>query len=106
MIEIVECPYLGEKAAKKEERLIRCLLQNKPVPDCYVLTISAAPGNLLELTPSWVFRQSYFKKHSCKIYGIACGKQEGLSVMVRVIMDCYQETGQFDVRSYLEGRGD
>lgn len=106
MIDIVECPYMGENAAKKAEQLMNSLLQDKPVWDCHVLTISDTPGNLLELTPAWVFLQKYFKRHSCKVYGIACGRQEGLAVMVRVIMDCYQETGQFDVRSYLEGRGD
>ncbi|MDE6232449.1 MAG: hypothetical protein K2M60_03765, partial [Lachnospiraceae bacterium] len=87
--------YVGELAEKRKYKIINKIEKHKTQIGIYVLTLPFNNENVLDIYPSYILNQKYYKKADLKIMGIACGYDEALEVMERIIMDCYHITNQF-----------
>lgn len=89
--------YVGELAEKRKYKIINKIERHKTQIGIYVLTLPFNNENVLDIYPSYILNQKYYKKADLKIMGIACGYDEALEVMERIIMDCYHITNQFKI---------
>lgn len=93
--------YYGENAKKKGNRIIKKLKTNAGQLNTYVITLPVENNGLLEIYHTTILMHDYFRKQPLEVVGIACGYEEALSVVVKIIDEVYEKTGQFDVRNYL-----
>ena len=93
--------YLGENAMKRKRKIINNIRFNKPQLGVYVITLPANEKNSLDIYPSNVLLQKYFRKRDLTVVGIAEGREESLMLMQRIVMDCYNQTGQYLVKELV-----
>ena len=55
----------------------------------------------MEIYPSYIMYQEYFKEMSECIIGIAKGKDEAYDMVSSFVMECFNVTGNFDVKNYF-----
>ena len=67
-----------------------------------MITLPVNDANALEIYPSYILLQKYYRKKKLMVVGISQGYDEALEVMQDILMDCYNETGQFLVRHMVE----
>ncbi|MBD8941569.1 MAG: hypothetical protein EGR71_03380 [Clostridiales bacterium] len=94
--------YVGKKALKKKHKIITRAIRRKPQIGIYMITLPVNEANALEIYPSYVLLQKYYRKKKLTVVGISQGYDEALEVMQDILMDCYNETGQFLVRHMVE----
>lgn len=93
--------YLGENAMKRKRKIINNIRFNKPQLGVYVITLPTNDKNSLDIYPSNILLQKYYKKRELTIVGIAEGREESLMLVERIVMDCYNQTGQFLVKELV-----
>jgi hypothetical protein len=93
--------YLGEKAEKKKDDLIRKIKNGKTAVNTYVLTLPANNTNQLEILAAGELDFWYDKLQQPMIVGLACGKKEARALVVRITKDVLQETGGTGIRDYF-----
>lgn len=94
--------YVGEKAGRRKRKIISYAKRNKPQMGIYMITLPINDDNSLEIYPSYILLQKYYKNKNLMIVGIGEGREEALTVMQDIIMDCYNATGQFLVRKMID----
>ncbi len=96
--------YLGEKIAKKKNKIIYKINDGKLSPSTFVVVLPRNNRDILETFPFEVLKQKYYKRQDFFIVGIAKGKEEANKLMFEIIKDCYQETDTVNVRNFILDR--
>ncbi|MBE5957681.1 MAG: hypothetical protein E7254_02310 [Lachnospiraceae bacterium] len=96
--------YVGEKADRTSEDIIEKIKNGKMQLNKYALTLPFNDSDVLDIIPTIVLMQKRYLNSDIVIVGIADGKSEAMDLMEEIIMECYNETKGFDLKSYiLEG---
>ena len=93
--------YIGDKADKKKKDIIRKIKKGKVQFGKYVLALPFNDSDVLDIYPSAILVQKYFMKSDLYIVGIADGKKEADELMQTILMDCYNQTGDFNLKNYF-----
>ncbi|MCR5430867.1 MAG: hypothetical protein K6E58_06530 [Eubacterium sp.] len=93
--------YLGEKIAKKKNKIIYKIKDRKFLPNTYVIILPRNDRNTLETIPAEILKQKYYRKVEIVIVGLAKGKEEAYKVMQEIIDDCYEQTGDVNVKEFI-----
>ncbi len=93
--------YVGYNLLERKRDVIRKIKWGKIQWNVYVITLSENKHDLLEIYPSNVFAQKYYRKSDCVVVGIAYGKEETLDMVKLLIDDCMADTGGVQVREYI-----
>lgn len=93
--------YLGETISPEAEQVIRKIKNRKLTLGVYLITFPSNPQNLLDIIPSWELIQNSYPQNELYIVGIAKGKKEAYSLVEQMIRDCYETTGQVDIKQNL-----
>lgn len=80
------------------------LIQGKPVPGIYLITLSENPHNLLEILPALTLVQETAARICPEIVGIAKGKDEAVELVTEMIQTVYEETGNLNIKEYWKNR--
>ena len=88
-------------AKARKRKIIQKAKQNQLQPGVYFITLPVNGLNNLEIYPSWVFLQPYYREKEIFVLGISIGKQEAVQLVEEILMDCYHHTGQFQVGNYI-----
>lgn len=104
MIRFREKLYLGGEASRKKKKYIRAVKNGKSVPGLYLITYAASDTDMLDIIHSSYLRQRAVRERLPEIVGLACGRQEALRLVERMVSDCFRETGNCRVRDYLEAQ--
>lgn len=94
--------YIGELAKKHKNRIIRKIKNGKFQTGVYVLTLPLNDDNILDIYPSYVLNQKYYREISIDIVGLACGYDEAMEVLQKLVIDCYKSTGSFRISKMTE----
>ncbi len=94
--------YTGRRAAGKAREIRWKLDHNAGMVDTYVVALADSPGDLLDIYPSHVLMQRYFRENSPCIVGLAIGKREAIDVVKRLILDCQRGRGDLDIGGFIE----
>lgn len=91
--------YLGESARKRKNKIKHQLDREKLVPGVYVITLASNGKDLLDILPSYMlFRDSVRER---EVLGLAVTKDEAYEVCEKIILDVFEKTGGYRVRSYF-----
>ena len=91
------------EAEKEKSHIVKNIKHYKFQSDVYVLCLADVPGNIMDIYPSYVLNQNYYKNKEIFVLGIAKSYNEAMSVMEKIIMDCYEKTGGFDLKEFAKG---
>ncbi len=94
--------YIGKNAKRRKHKIIMRVIRRKPQIGIYLITLPVNEANSLEIYPSYILLQKYYRKKKMMVVGISEGYDEALQIMQDIIMDCYNETGQFLVSRMIE----
>lgn len=95
--------YVGKKAKKRRKYIIEHIRYEKYQPGVYVITPAENGNNILDIYPAAELLLPAFRG-DLLILGIADDYWEALSVAAQIIDDMYQETGGFDLDTFLSHR--
>lgn len=93
--------YLGDVAGKNQRSIIKKIKKYKLQMDTYIITLPVNNSDVLEIYPAFVLLQKNEIYKNLEVVGIAVGKIETNKLIEKIIMDTYNKTGKFDVRSFL-----
>ena len=96
--------YLGEKIAKKKNKIIYKINDGKLSPSTFVIVLPRNNRDVLEAFPFEVLKQKYYKRQDFFIIGIAKGREEANQLMLDIIQECYRETDTVNVRDFILDR--
>lgn len=103
MLEWLANYYTGD-GIKNPRKIQSKINAGKLAPGVYLLTLSANPGNLLEIIPAAMLVQKSAYALCPAIAGMAKGKDEAIDLATEIILEVYHETGTFKVEEYLKNR--
>lgn len=98
--------YLGSGLLEKKEKLIRKIECNAGTVGLYVITLAANERDLLDIFSTDILLQPVMHGHCPMIVGLAKGYDAAVKLATDIVMEVYEHTGGFDVRSYLASRMD
>lgn len=103
MLEWLANYYTGD-GVKNPRKIQSKINAGKLVPGIYLLTLSANPGNLLEIIPAAMLVQKSAYALCPAIMGMAKGKDEAIDLAVEILQEVYQATGAFKIEEFLKNR--
>ncbi|MCR5835939.1 MAG: hypothetical protein K6G88_05510 [Lachnospiraceae bacterium] len=93
--------YVGEKAKKTSEDIIEKINAGKMQVNKFALALPFNDSDILDIIPTIVLMQKRYLDSDLVIVGIADGKSEAMDLMQDIIMECYNNTKGFDLKSYI-----
>lgn len=96
--------YVSDSVADKKRKILHNLKRGKLQINVYVITLPLTEGGIMEIYPAYIFLQKIYKKQNIYIIGLASDKNEAYDLAGRIIMECYSNTGGFDIRKYYHER--
>lgn len=97
--------YIGEKAEENSKKIIQNIRKGKLQLNKYVLALPLNDSDVLDIYPSVVLTQKHYMKSDIIIIGIADGMDEAKELLQEIIMECFRETGGFDLKGYILAGG-
>lgn len=98
--------YVSDSVADKKRKILHNLKHNKLQINVCVITLPVAPGGIMEIYPAYVLLQQIYKKQDICVIGIAADMQEAYGLAEKIVMDCYDKTGTFDIEKFINERQD
>ena len=92
--------YYRGTSIKNISKIRLKLIQGKPVPGIYLITLSENPHNQLEILPALTLVQETAARICPEIVGIAKGKEEALELITDMVQTIYEETGELNIKEY------
>lgn len=93
--------YVGYNALKSKKEIIRKIKKGKPQMNKYVIALPFNDYDTLDIYPSYVLTQKWYRKSDMVIVGITEGMEEAMDMMQLIVMDCLRETGGLKVKKYF-----
>ena len=84
--------YVGYNLLDKKRQVIR----NK-----YVITLPQNDYDTLEIYPSNILNQKWYRDSDMVVVGITEGMEEAMDMIQLIIMDCLNDTGEVKVKKYI-----
>ena len=93
--------YVGYSLLDKKRQVMRKIKNGKLQFNKYVIALPFNDYDLLDIYPSNVLTQKWYRESDMVIVGIAEGREEAMDMMQLIIMDCLGETGGLKVKQYI-----
>lgn len=93
--------YVGENMKKKKETAVASINNREATFGVYCIAFASHSNNLFDIMDANELLFPHYKKMEMKIVGLAKGKEEAVNLVREMIMEVYNKTGNFDVRTYF-----
>lgn len=93
--------YIGDKMKKKKDKVIASINDRQATFGVYCIAFASHPDNLFDVLEANELLFPYYQKSEIHVIGLAKGKQEAVSLVQEMLMEVYNKTGEFDVRTYF-----
>ncbi|MBR3771718.1 MAG: hypothetical protein IKL07_05565 [Clostridium sp.] len=104
MIKWYPALYLDSVTRKHLNRIKRRMEKGKLTFSVYCIALATNEKNLLDIYSTNELLFPYYKKKGMTVIGLASSKEKALELVVDIINDVYQQTGELDVRTFFNGR--
>lgn len=101
MIQWASRLYVGDKLKKKRDKAIASINNRRATYNVYCIALASHPGNLFDIMDANELLFPHYQKSDIKIVGLANGKEEAINLVHDMIMEMYNNTGDFKVREYF-----
>ncbi len=93
--------YIGEKMEKSKEQAMDSISGRKATYGVYCITYASNSSNLFDIIEANQLLFPHYARTEICIVGLAKGKQEALVLLQTMLMEVYNQTGEFNVRAYF-----
>ncbi len=93
--------YIGEKMEKSRDQAVTAMNNRKATFGVYCIAYASNPSNLFDIIEVNQLLFPHYTKTEVTIVGLAKGKQEALELLEKMLLEIYNQTGEFDVRTYF-----
>lgn len=94
--------YLGDSINEKKLDKIMKKVKNKPLfSGVYLIAISRNASDQLDIFDAKQLVQSYYKKNSPYVVGIAGNHEEAVELVERIVRECLESRGDCALKEYL-----
>ena len=93
--------YVGYNLLDKKRQVMWKIKRGKQQFNKYVITLPFNDYDVLDIYPSNVLTQKWYKDSDIVIVGIAEGREEAMDMVQLIIMDCLNSTGGCKVKDYI-----
>lgn len=93
---------MADDLAKTKGKVIKKLKQGKLQMGVFVITLPLGDNDMLEICPSYVFLQKFYKETDVTVVGLAGEQASAFSLIEKIADDCMREQGNADIRGYFE----
>ena len=94
--------YVGGEAKAYKNQIIRKIKKHKFQLEVYVLCVTKTEKSILNIYPAHILNQKFYRDFPMFIVGLAVGYEEALAVCEKMVLDCFNETGHFDIEKFME----
>ena len=102
MAEYLTHLYIGQKAAGMEKKIRRAVAGGKHIPPgIHLITLAANGIDQLDILPLYYLKQKTLRERLPVIAGFANGREEALSVVMKMASDAFRSTGTCNLRTWL-----
>lgn len=101
MIQWTSRIYVSDNLKKKKDKAIETISNRRITSDIYCIAFATSPNNLFDIMNANELLFPYYQKVNIDIVGLAKGKEEATRLAHEMLMEVYNKTGAFDVRSYF-----
>ncbi len=96
--------YITDAAGRDSDRVIEKLNKGKLVRGRHLITLASNPADQLDIVNTFWLKQKQCAKHLPPVVGLAASYEDALELVIRITEECLAETGDADLRSYVQGR--
>jgi len=93
--------YVGDKMEKKKEKVIASINNKEATFGVYCIAFASHPSNLFDIMEVNQLLFPHYQKSEIQIIGLAKGKEEAIIMVKDMLMEVYNKTGEFNVRTYF-----
>lgn len=93
--------YIGDKMKKKKNKAITSINNSKATFNVYCIAFASNPCNLFDIMDANELLFPHYRNSDVCIVGLAKGKAEAIELIRKMLMEVYNETGNFNVRAYF-----
>lgn len=93
-----------KKPNTRKRKILYRLKHNKLQINVYVIVLPLGNDGILEIYPSYVLLQEIYKRQPVCVIGLAADRNEAYELTGKIILDCYAQSGSFDVKSFVRER--
>ncbi|MDD3173625.1 MAG: hypothetical protein PHF63_08200 [Herbinix sp.] len=86
---------------KKKNKVTASINQGEATFEVYCIAFASHPDNLFDILNANELLFPHYKKSDVRIVGLAKGKEEAINLVQSMLMEVYNNTGNFDVRNYF-----
>lgn len=94
--------YIGESITGKSEKIKWKIRHGAGLIEIYIVSLAGCSNDLLDIIPSWELMQKSYPVTDLFIVGLAKGWEEAVEVAAGIVMETFENTGGFDVSSYID----
>lgn len=98
--------YFDQHVEKRKKKIMRAIDTGKIRPGVYCITLSSNPQNLLDIINVNEFKFPYYGKIDIYALGLAFGRENAIILVMQMLDEVYQNTGDVKVREYYQDRWD
>lgn len=102
MVHFYKPLWIGEQAKKKQVRIRYAVKYGIRMNGAYYIALAKRPGDLLDIIPCSMPISNKKSSDTVHVIGLAWGKDEAKEVVTQIIDEVYQNTGGFDLVSYMK----
>lgn len=104
MIQWYKNLYIGDNAKKREKRIREKLEKRKLVKGIQLITLASNSENQLDVIPASLLKQDAVFNMLPVVVGIASDYDEAIEVVGRITAEVYLNTGDCQIRKFLENQ--
>lgn len=95
--------YIADELSAEKKQVIKKLKQGKLQIGVHVIAIPQGEQDMLEIFPSYVLLQDYYKGLNIHVVGLAGDHESALTLVEQMTNDCLKQRDDADVRAYFMG---
>lgn len=94
--------YVGLSIRGQEKKILDGLTKKTLLSNIYLVVVSDGK-DLLEILPAFTIKYPIFKLNvdDLKIVGLAKGKEEAISLVSNMVVDCLKSQENYDIKNYF-----
>ncbi|HHX11631.1 MAG TPA: hypothetical protein GX731_02330 [Clostridiales bacterium] len=93
--------YVGDKLKSKLDKTIKSIDNRKVTYGVFCITFASNRDNLFDILNANELRFPYYQRSDIYIVGLTKGREEALVMVQDLLIEVYQNTGEFKVREYF-----
>jgi len=93
--------YVGDKIKNKKDKAIASINKKEATFNVYCIAFASQPSNLFDIMDANELLFPHYRNSEVCIVGLAKGKDEAIELVRDMLMEVYNKTGDFKVRSFF-----